>query len=82
MEDRAGSEKMGGGTVEEGWETREDDVEPETGVGTGSGTGGRKRASATTFLVPGMCTIIELKYYCSATDNFLEKKARRAQRAI
>ena len=49
---------MGGVTVEEGGETREDAVEPETGVGTGSGTGeGRERASATTFLNPGWCTI-------------------------
>ena len=54
MEDRAGSEKMGGGTGEEGWDTREDDVEPETGVGTGEGL---ERASATTFLIPGICTI-------------------------
>ena len=38
--------------------TREEAVEIETGSGTGSGTGeGLERASVTTFLIPGMCTI-------------------------
>ena len=49
-----GGQSWGGGTVEGGVETREDAV----GLGTGTGTvEGWERASATTFSIPGMCTI-------------------------
>ena len=49
---------MGRSMVEGDGETKEDAVWLETGTGTGSGTvEGRERGAATTFSIPGTCTI-------------------------
>ena len=51
-------ERMGRSMVEGDGETKEDAVWLETGTGTGSGTvEGRERGAATTFSIPGTCTI-------------------------